>query len=596
MKLSSSFSLFATSLLIGISNWANAIDASPMPIKDMQPNGDWVTLKIKGDEYFNWQEDGYGYTVIKHQGWYKYAKVDEQGHLQPTNHIVGQVDPTQLKLAPGLLPNNNDGTEVKGSSQKPLGSDGTIGEQADTLTGVRPHLVVLIRFADHQQKTLPSVEQIDTLFNGLKRDEQLIPSGSVKQLFEQNSYGQLKINSTILQWIDLPHPQAYYSQNGGTRNRLEQGIQSALSQLESTVDFKQFDSNKDGYLDGVTFLHSGYGAEWGGTDSDRSYYKDRIWSHQRSFTTQLWVSQQGIQIKDYAIASALWGVKGNDITRIGVIAHEMGHQLGLPDLYGSIDNPQVIDFDFMANAWDFETSQHCPGQLSLWSKIQLGWYNPKVIAEDGQYQLRAINSYPDGYLLGNIANDDGFYWLVENRQANGFDCSMKQSGLLVWQVNSVTPYVDRRGIIRTEQMSLVSVKAAKEPNEQAQKYGDFSVILDEQIAVKEIVKNDGLISFCLNQCMSAPTNLRVNVKRMLRQGFSVELSWVDNAHNETQIIIERCRVVFKDNQKHCQFKPHANVAANATRYKDKVNFGQYLYRIKAVNENSSSSYSKPAST
>lgn len=607
MKLSNSFSLFATSLLLGISNWASAIDANPMPIKDKQPNGDWVALKIKGDEHFNWQEDAYGYTVIKQAGWYKYAKVDPQGQLQATEYVVGRVNPRQLTLAPGLLPSVDERATASTmyGHQKVLNDAYHLDYKATDLKGVRPHLVVLIRFADHHHKVLPSAANVDELFNGHNGksgqkgkgvSRKIAPSGSIKQLFKQNSYGQLEINSTVAQWIDLPHPQAYYAKRSRGEDRLKQGVVSALSQLDGLVDFKQFDGNGDGHIDGITFLHSGYGAEWGGTDSEGAYYQDRIWSHQRAFSSQPWFSEEGIQVDDYSIAPVLWGTQGHEMTRVGVIAHEMGHHLGLPDLYGSIENPHDIAFDFMANAWDFQASQHCPGQLSLWSKMQLGWQTPKAIYEHGQYQLRSSNAYPEGYALGEANGKAGFYWLIENRQAKGFDCSMNQSGLLVWQVNSVKPYVDRRGITRTQQLSMVAGKADKVYSQEDNKYGEFSVILDDHIAMNHIVNNDELMSFCLNQCMSAPTGLRVKVKRMLRQGFDVELSWIDNANNETQVIIERCRVVFKNNQTSCQFKPRANVAANATRYKDQVSFGQYRYRIKAVNSNSSSSYSKPAST
>ena len=45
------------------------------------------------------------------------------------------------------------------------------------------------------------------------------------------------------------------------------------------VDFCDYDLDEDNLIDGIAFFHSGYGAEWGGTDAYGAHYRDRIWSH-----------------------------------------------------------------------------------------------------------------------------------------------------------------------------------------------------------------------------------------------------------------------------------------------------------------------------
>ena len=48
-----------------------------------------VSLRVRGDEHFNWTEDTAGYTVIHQKGWYKYARLNPQGRLVPTGLKVG---------------------------------------------------------------------------------------------------------------------------------------------------------------------------------------------------------------------------------------------------------------------------------------------------------------------------------------------------------------------------------------------------------------------------------------------------------------------------------------------------------------------------
>jgi hypothetical protein len=59
--------------------------------------------------------------------------------------------------------------------------------------------------------------------------------------------------------------------------KLHAAIRYALDYLDDSVDFSEFDGDGDGYIDAITLLHSGYGAEWGGIDSYNGTYTDRIW-------------------------------------------------------------------------------------------------------------------------------------------------------------------------------------------------------------------------------------------------------------------------------------------------------------------------------
>ena len=72
---------------------------------------------------------------------------------------------------------------------------------------------------------------------------------------------------------------------------------------------------------------------------------------------------------------------------IGVIAHEFGHDLGLPDLYDSIGPTTETDvgwWDLMSTgSHSGELFQTMPTHMGAWSKYVLGWVDPKVLDYNG---------------------------------------------------------------------------------------------------------------------------------------------------------------------------------------------------------------------
>jgi hypothetical protein len=88
---------------------------------------------------------------------------------------------------------------------------------------------------------------------------------------------------------------------------------------------RQYDRDRDGVMDAVIMLHSGYPAEVGGTDCQtQGLAQQRIWSHAIDHTTEYsWQSStSNLQSGPYLIGSAMRGTCNSDISRIGVLAHE----------------------------------------------------------------------------------------------------------------------------------------------------------------------------------------------------------------------------------------------------------------------------------
>ena len=423
-----------------------AIQASPHTIHEKQPDGSVIALRLRGDEYFHWHEDRAGYTVVRDKGRYVYARLDKNSQrLKPTPWEVGKVDPAAQGLKqrtlppPAVIRQQRSGRFSLPAGSEPAGSGAAVASAAAASGTVR-NLVIMIRFSNHSGRTLPANADIEVLFNAAGGDPVLAPTGSVRDVYIENSYGQLVLDSTVVGWIDVSQTEQYYANGQSGDSTLWQALREALDEVDTLVDFNDFDTDNDGKIDSIAFIHSGYGAEWGGTDNDGTHYDDRIWSH-RWAIQPAWTSAEGVIVSDYHISPGLWNTSGAEIGRIGVIAHETGHFLGLPDLYDADSSPGngIGSWGLMANSWGFDGSQYYPPHFSAWSKIGLGWATPTVISAPGTYAAPQVEAAPVIYRIdANFPTNE--YLLIENRQPTGFDGAMPQGGLAIWHIDDQAGY------------------------------------------------------------------------------------------------------------------------------------------------------------
>jgi len=424
-------------IVVLASQAAHGVPASPEVVLERQPDGSVVELRIRGDERFHWTEDRDGFTVVRRRGWFRYADLDSRGQLVDTDLIVGRHHPAAAGLRKRMLP------EPAMRQLSPLDAkSSTAPEAAVPTTGRLANLVVLLRFSNHATRSVPSQSGVDVLFNAEGGDPVLAPTGSVRDAYLEYSYGQLTLDSTVAYWVDLPYSEQYYAAGvSGLTTQFHSALRSALDVLDADPNFRfrDFDQDGDGQIDAITFLHSGYGAEWGGTDEDGTYYRDRIWSHKWAIGAGGWWGSEGVVVSAYHVSPALWGRSGSAIGRIGVICHETGHFLGLPDLYDTDGGGEGIgSYGLMANSWGFDGSQHYPPHPSAWSKIQLGWVVPTAIAP-GSYSIDEAENSPSVYRV-DLSYPPGEYLLIENRQPVGLDGSMPQGGLAIFHIDETAPH------------------------------------------------------------------------------------------------------------------------------------------------------------
>ena len=267
----------------------------------------------------------------------------------------------------------------------------------------------------------------------------------MKDYYEEVSYGKFSVSAGptgVQGWYTASNTHDYYGAPNGSSSDSYPAtlVIEAVTAADASVDFSQYDSDGDCYVDVVAIVHQGSGQEASGTASD-------IWSHRWDlssanyfgdgsgvYTTNDTAACGNIKVKDYIIQpEILWG----QIHTMGVFAHEYGHALGLPDLYDTDYTSEGIgDWGLMAGgSWNYVSrSGDRPAHLSAWSKYKLGWVEPtEVTTTKTDEPISAACDQSDVYRLSTGTSTE--YFLVENRQQCGFDAGLPGSGLAIWHID-----------------------------------------------------------------------------------------------------------------------------------------------------------------
>lgn len=247
--------------------------------------------------------------------------------------------------------------------------------------------------------------------------------GSVDDWFAEVSGGVFNPEFQVTNWITLPRASSYYKDPA---NWDDMGSDAIAVLDASGFNFSPFDGNNDGFIDlPPLIVHQGAGAE------DVSS-PDTIVSHYAPFPE---VERDGVKISSYATIPEIFGA---EITRIGVIIHEMGHVMGLPEMYdGAPIGTPITELSYGIGRWtsmaywSASPESDYPGHYGAWERIQLGWAQPTLLlssASNVEVDTDTIYRIP-------VNNSQTEYYLVENRQQVGFDRELPGSGLVIFHVD-----------------------------------------------------------------------------------------------------------------------------------------------------------------
>ncbi len=263
-------------------------------------------------------------------------------------------------------------------------------------------------------------------FDSLVLSRDVYPDGSVADYYYEVSYGQRVVVGDVIDW-----------QNAGSYSDFEWwDFEDVLYALDPYVDFSQYDSDGDGHVDAVTFIRSGTGEEDTGDPED-------IWSFAVSYGSGgpgpfdgVYVSRWNTSpemrpLRDPTYPPGFLGV--DTLNKIRVFVHELGHNMGLPDLYDYDDKLDTMTYITPGDYNDHPLVDWCvmgyygygilaigsdiPSHFCGWSKKELGWIEPIVL--QGTFNdlvIYDIETHSSNSLYKIYLSADGReYFLLEYR-------------------------------------------------------------------------------------------------------------------------------------------------------------------------------------
>jgi hypothetical protein len=325
-------------------------------------------------------------------------------------------------------------------------------------------------------------------------------------------------------WIRLTRTRASYVDGapGTVWDRYGAFARDLLQRADSVVDWRRYDNDgpdgvadsgdDDGAVDIAVLLQPG--SEYGcGPDSLRGFretgYRLSLlpgWNGAPFVTRTIGAAGRPIVIDDFVGASAV-ACEGTEVvpTRVNIPVHEIGHVLGLPDLY---------DYDgtsFGVGGWDvmgiFAAPPARPPHFGAWARERLGWANVRHLSASGRVELRRAALHGDVVRIDFPGSSE--YLLLEYRAGDGADASAPATGLLIWQINDAVLEARTWGVNDDEMRSGVQVVQADGRSDLARRVniGDAG---DPFPGTSAVISISDTSSPWLRPSDGAPTGIRID--------------------------------------------------------------------------------------
>lgn len=439
--------IWNTLLLIMTTCVCMANPADPTPHQVKQPDGTSVTLRMHGDEYLNYVTTTDGFTVVKDEnGFWVYARKLDDGTLAATTVVAhNENDRTDDEkdflsdMPKGLAP-KMDSRRAEMRQNERVHRAKTRQQRRASKTDLYSNfrgLIILVEFNDrsfmygNEMNSIVNDMANKEGYTGDERTNKDIPVdfvGSVRDYYRDNSNGMFQPQFDVIGPVKIDRSQYFAEQTNNGYVLAYEAVEAA----DPLVDFTKYDSDGNGKVDMVFFLYAGCAS------NDPRNDQRLIWPYASSFGDNL--IKDGIHFGSYACSTEIMTTEEQPLLDgIGVICHEFGHVLGLPDLY-DIDyagsggyTPGVNFWSLMANG-GYLGNRRVPCNLTIYERHLLDFVSDiPTLSETGTYSLREAGT-DESFRLVSPDNEKEFF-MFENRQPVGWDVYLPGHGLLAIHVD-----------------------------------------------------------------------------------------------------------------------------------------------------------------
>lgn len=332
--------------------------------------------------------------------------------------------------------------------------------------GQRPVLVLPALFEDSPEPPVTDDELRRVMFDGPAEP------GTLVEFYDEMSDGRLDVAGEVAPWVrtrvTLEEASGELNGHGWVGDSVQAYVKHAIELADQNLDYGQFDNDgpdgvpnsgdDDGFVDLLVIDFPAVAGSCGGPG---------VWPHAGGLltgTADTPIEERGpvptddlrpggepVRIGSYIALSAV-DCAGEDVASPAVVAHELGHLLGVGDYYEAVGGIEpekrrwlVGCFGLMsAGAWSCGTGRIAtdfgPTHMAPYTKSRLGWIEIEEVppGRDMVYELEPAQTTGRALRvpLGPDAAAESF--LIEYRPRVGFDRDLPAGGVLIYHLDRFT--------------------------------------------------------------------------------------------------------------------------------------------------------------